>query len=382
MKITIVSDVLGSENNGTTITAKRLISNLEQRGHTVKVLSPMPSDDKNYYTVPKRSFGVFDNYVKKNGVELAKVDKKIVREAIEGSDVVHIVLPFKLGIAAAEVARELNIPTTSAFHCQAENVTTHLFLQNFAPANRFVYKRFYRKFYNKQKFVHCPTAFIAGILRENGYDMDLRVISNGVAPEYHLVESEKPDNLKDKYCIAFVGRLSKEKSHDFLIEAVNLSKYRDKIQLMFAGNGPREAHIRELGKKLPNQPIIGFYKKEELVKILNYCDLYVHPADVEIEAIACLEAITCGLVPIISDSKKSATNNFALHPENLCRAQDPTDLASKIDYMIEHPERVAEMKKEYLEYSKQFKISNCIDKMIEMFEDAVEDYKRENYDEK
>ena len=377
MKITIVSDVLGSENNGTTITAKRLISNLEERGHMVRVLSPMPSDKENYYTVPKRSFGPFNEYVRKNGVELAKVDKDIVRKAIEGSDVVHIVLPFKLGIAASEVARDLNIPMTSAFHCQAENVTTHLFLQNFAPANRFVYRRFYRKFYKNQKFVHCPTAFIANVLRENGYDMDLRVISNGVAPEYHVVESTKPEALKDKYCITFVGRLSKEKSHDFLIEAVNKSKYRDKIQLMFAGNGPREKNIVELGKKLPNPPIIGFYKKEELVKILNYCDLYVHPADVEIEAIACLEAITCGLVPIISDSKKSATNSFALHPENLCHAQDPVDLANKIDYMIEHPDVVKKMREEYLEYSKEFKISNCIDKMIKMFEDAIESAKKE-----
>ena len=67
MKITIVSDVLGSENNGTTITAKRLISNLEERGHMVRVLSPMPSDKENYYTVPKRSFGPFNEYVRKNG---------------------------------------------------------------------------------------------------------------------------------------------------------------------------------------------------------------------------------------------------------------------------------------------------------------------------
>ncbi len=41
MKITIVADVLGQENNGTTITCKRLIENLKMRGHEVKVVSPL-----------------------------------------------------------------------------------------------------------------------------------------------------------------------------------------------------------------------------------------------------------------------------------------------------------------------------------------------------
>ena len=35
MKIAIIADVLGQENNGTTITVKRLIDNLKKRGHDV-----------------------------------------------------------------------------------------------------------------------------------------------------------------------------------------------------------------------------------------------------------------------------------------------------------------------------------------------------------
>ena len=40
MKIAIIADVLGEENNGTTITVKRLIKNLKMRGHEVEVVSP------------------------------------------------------------------------------------------------------------------------------------------------------------------------------------------------------------------------------------------------------------------------------------------------------------------------------------------------------
>ena len=40
MTIAIIADVLGEENNGTSITVKRLICNLKKRGHEVLVVSP------------------------------------------------------------------------------------------------------------------------------------------------------------------------------------------------------------------------------------------------------------------------------------------------------------------------------------------------------
>ena len=38
MNLTIVCDVLGKENNGTTITAMNLIRSMSERGHHVKVV--------------------------------------------------------------------------------------------------------------------------------------------------------------------------------------------------------------------------------------------------------------------------------------------------------------------------------------------------------
>ena len=123
LKITIVCDVLGAENNGTTIAAMNLIRYLRQAGHEVRVLCPdkTKKDLEGYYVVPTRSFGVFTGYIEKNGVSLAKADDKTVRAAINGSDVVHIMLPFTLGKKAIQVAKEMNIPITTGFHLLAEN---------------------------------------------------------------------------------------------------------------------------------------------------------------------------------------------------------------------------------------------------------------------
>ena len=371
MKIAIITDVLGEENNGTTITTKRLIENMKKRGHEVLVVSPLTTSEKGFFALKKRNFYFLNKYIEKNGVVLAIPDKKMLYDVIKQCDVVHILLPFKTGKMALKIANELGKPVTTAFHAQAENITSHLGLKNFKPANDFIYNRFLKTFYKNTKFVHCPSPFIANEIKNHGYNMDLRVISNGVNPLYKKINIEKPDELKDKFCILFIGRLSKEKRHDLLIDAVKLSKYKDKIQLIFAGHGPLKEKIEKQAKDLPNKAIIHFVPKQELVKVINYCDLYVHPSDIEIEAIACLEAITCGRVPVISDSKRSATNAFALSEKNLFKAGDPKSLADKIDFFIENPDQIKELEKQYNNYATQFDLDLCMDKMEQMFFDAV-----------
>lgn len=320
MKITIVADVLGQENNGTTATILRLIDGLVRRGHQVNVVSPRADEgsvNPKYYTLDIRHFGVFDNYIKRNGVELGKPDNEILRQAIEGADVVHIELPFKVGIAALKICNELDIPCTSAFHCQAENITSHIHMKNFELLNRAIYRRFNRRFYKRVGYIHCPSEFIKSELDKNHYKARKFAISNGVIHDFTKTAVDKPDEIKDKFVITFIGRFSREKCHDVLIKAVKLSKYCDKIQLIFAGGGPLENKIRKLGSNLKNPPIMGYYPKEKLNRIINYSDLYVHPSDIEIEAIACLEAITCGVVPVIANSKKSATRHFAFDEKSV-----------------------------------------------------------------
>ena len=103
-----------------------------------------------------------------------------------------------------------------------------------------------------------------------------------------------------------------------------------------------------------------------MVKTINCADLYVHPAEIEIEAISCLEAISCGIVPVISDSPRSATRFFAIDEKNLFSCNDSGDLAEKIDYWLDHPDEKAARSKEYLGYTKQFDFDVCMDKMEQM----------------
>ena len=54
----------------------------------------------------------------------------------------------------------------------------------------------------------------------------------------------------------------------------------------------------------------------------------------------------------------------------------PTDLASKIDYWIVHPEEKAEYSEKYLEYTQQFKQEHCMTEMEKMILETITTHKK------
>ena len=378
MKIAIICDVLGKANNGTSLAAFNLINSLKEKGHDVRVVCP--DEDKRgqegYYVVPKYNFGLLQGYVEKNGVVPAKVDKTILESAISDADIIHVMIPFSLGKASAVYANKHGIPLTAGFHCQAENITSHLFLKNSRLANKITYLALNRRVFRYCDCIHYPTQFICDVFENVVGNTPHRIISNGVSDDFSPAGGEY--NNKNGYTIVFTGRYSPEKSHDVLIDAVAKSNHKNEIRLVFAGTGPRRAELeKRAAKRGINPPVMKFYGREELAALLKTADLYVHPAEIEIEAISCLEAIATGKVPVIADSPKSATRNFALTPQNLFRCGDPDDLAKKIDWWLDNPKERIDCAKRYIGFSEQFNFARCMDEMEKMLTDTVEEKKHE-----
>lgn len=372
MKIAIVCDVLGEENNGTTIAAMNLIRYLKSAGHDVRVLCADSSKkgEKNYFVAPNRSFGkVLDKYVKKVGVTLSKKDNALVERALDGVDYIHSMLPFALGKQAARYAKKHGIPMSAGFHMQAENLTCYLKIDKLKFLPKLIYKHIYKKFYRYVDAIHYPTDFIRGIFEKNiGKTTNGYVISNGVNPGVCKKEVEKPEEFKDKIVITSTGRYAREKAQDTLLKAVRYSKYADKIQIILAGQGVKENYFKRLAAKLPNAPVMKFFPRSEITDVLNYSDMYIHPAAVELEGIACLEAIMCGKLTIVSDSPLSATRRFAINEKCLFRTRDPKDLARVIDYWIDNPEEKAATEALYLEGGGKYCLDGCMKKMEEMMQ--------------
>ena len=382
MKITIVCDVLGEANNGTSLAAYNLINTLINKGHDVKVVCPDP-DKKNmtgFYILKRLNLGFLNNYLKKNGVCLAKGDRRIIKAACADADIVHGLVPFAASKRALKYCKKHHIPFTSGFHMQAENFTSHLSMMASNLMNTCTYAYLWRTYFNKVDAIHYPTEFIRDyVSKYNKKNVPAYVISNGVNFKYFYPKQvERPDSLKNKFVIIMSGRLSKEKNQQELLYAVKRSKYESQIQVMLTGDGPRREYLEKLSKslKLTNPVIQKLYKHEDLNTALWLGDLYVHTSIVEIEAISCLEAIATGMIPVIADSKKSATRKFALDDRCKYESKNIDDLTKHIDYWIEHPEEKKELQVKYQEFIKQFDFETCMDNMEKMLVEVKKNYKK------
>jgi glycosyltransferase involved in cell wall biosynthesis len=371
MKIVIVIDLIDNKTNGSVMTAVRFADGLRKRGHEVKIVA-IGADGIDDCAVKERYVPVLSEVSAKNQIKFGKYEEDKIREAFKGADIVHFIFPFQLEKKCKALADEMGIPTTAAFHVQPENISYNIGLGHFKPLNSFIYA-YLSRFYNRFDRIHCPSPFIANQLSKHGYTGELYVISNGYDPDF--VPAEYPHKKQGKFEIVMTGRLAPEKNQQVLIKAIALSKHKNDIHLTLLGNGPKKAKLTKLSEKLAVDTSFDFLKKEQLIKKLQNSDLYVHAATVEIEAIAAIEAIACGLVPVIADSDLSATPQFALDERSLFEDNNPLSLAAKIDYWYEHDRERALMSGIYANSAKNYCLEKSLEKAERMFNDQIRDSK-------
>ena len=343
MKILLVLDQFDGANNGNTNSARRLRDTLIRHGHEVRVAAQGESREGEKYGFPLYHLPVFDKLVTAQGFTFASRDDKTMKEAVAWADVIHVMMPFALSRSAVFEARRQGKPVTGAFHVQPENIWYSVHLGNFKPIIDFTYFGFRKYIFQYLHHIHCPSNMIRSQLEFEG-----------------------------KILIVMSGRYSGEKRQDVLIDAVKKSKYKDRIVLYLAGQGPMKAHYEKLCADLPNKAVMKFLTKAELQRLFGMADLYVHTSDAEIEAMGCMEAFASGLVPVISNStNRSATPQFALDERSLFKPGDSSDLAEKIDWWIEHEDERKRMEHLYAEEADRFRLDDCVDKMEQMFRDEI-----------
>ena len=375
MKIVLVVDQFDHSNNGTTITARRFAEQLRKKGHTVTVLAAgEPEPGK--IAVPTHTIPFFQWLVDAQGMCFAQPVDEAYYQAFRDADIVHFYMPFRFCRRGESIARQMHIPTLAAFHVQPENITSSIGLGKQGWINDIIYRNFYHGFYNRFRSIHCPSQFIADQLADHGYDAKCYVISNGV-DEAFRPPVEPVRRTDDALRVLMIGRLSGEKRQDLIIKAANMSKYRDRIQLIFAGKGPLKEKYEKMGAALPRKPVFGFYSEEKLVELIHSCDLYVHASDAEIEGISCMEAFSCGLVPVISNSRLSATHQFALDPRCMFEAGNAGALAERMDYWFDHPGEKEAMSRRYAEYGDTMRVERCVEQAESMYRETIAAFKKQ-----
>ena len=384
MKILFVLNNFYTKGNGLVASAQRTVKKLIEAGEDVKVLSapnkdpdgPQPDFMLEDYHLP-----IVDSLVEKQGYSFSNTDKSVITKAIEWADVVHLDEPFAVQMVAGKIAKKMKKPITGTYHLHPENVFASIGLGHEILINYITFTLWKRTVFDRCDILQCPTQNVYERLKRHHAKAELRVISNGLVIEDLMRRSEHPVARKisdAKYNIITIGRYSREKNLKTLLKAMKYSKYSQDIQLIIAGQGPKEKSLRRRADKLVKKgyikypPKFGFYKLDDLQKFSTTADLYVHCAYIEVEGLSCMEAIQVGLVPIIAKGKYTATSQFALSEKSIYQQRKPKDLASKIDYWFDHDEERKQEAKKYIGIGEKYNIDYSIEQLRKMFKDAIE----------
>ncbi|MFA6171738.1 MAG: glycosyltransferase family 4 protein [Patescibacteria group bacterium] len=171
------------------------------------------------------------------------------------------------------------------------------------------------------------------IKREGVPEDKLTVIYNGTETEKYAF-NERSYEQKDKIIIGSVGRLTRQKGFEYLIEAVSKLESGIEIECLIAGDGEERANLEMLINKhgLQNRvKLIGWQKAGEFLKKI---DIFVLPSVWEGLGIAVIEAGLSGLPVIASDIDGLREIITDSNQGCLFKPGDANDLKEKLEYLI------------------------------------------------
>ncbi len=384
MKILFVVNNIFCQGNGLDASARRTIKALRDIGQEVRILSCENLEDPNgpqpEYRQKEFHFPIFQPIIKAQGFSYAKWHGPNIEAAVRWADVVHLEEPFFIEHAAMNWAKKLGKPLTATYHLHPENIFYSLGMDGWSFPNNALLRYWARVFLDKCQYVQCPTENVRERLNRFHVKAKCVTLSNGLVPDKCIRPTTPPADYDDEnrpLNMIYIGRLSGEKDQPTLLKAMRYSKYAHRIQLHFAGGGPKEKQYKRLSAKLMKEgvlkyePIFGFYNRDQLRQLAAKADLAVHCAIIEVEGLSIMEAMQQAVVPVIADGRCSGTSQFALDDRSIFPAKDAKALAERIDYWLDRPKERWELGFKYSESMEQYDIANSAKRLVEMFEAAI-----------
>ena len=382
MKILFVANTYYATGNGLCASARRTVQYLREAGQEIRILSgpnheaaePQPD-----FMLKDAYIPLFNNLIHSHGFQFSQIDKKVIQEAILWADVVHLEEPFFLEIAVSHLCKKLNKPCTATYHLHPENIFCSIGMGGWKFLNCSLLHWWRDQVYNYCSDVQCPSKNVMERLKKFGFKSRLHLISNGIVPDENIRPQQAESDPSKPFLITCVGRLAGEKDQPTLMEAMRYSRYADRIQLYFAGRGPKGRLFRKKAHKLYKEgvlrhaPVFRYHNQEELRQLAARTDLYIHCAIIEVEGLSALEFLQQAAIPVIADGELTATAQFALDERSVFPTQDPRALAERIDYWLDHPEERAKMGPKYAESTEQYDIHKSIEALIAMFKLACKE---------
>lgn len=323
--------------------------------------------DTRFFTLYKYSlFTRLIHYFKLKRVFRRKL-QKIVNE--QEPDYI-ITTTYSLKVANEILSVKRNAKTIMESHINHDSLIRHCdFKKN--SINRFIFK-----IYDNQNLrtLQKYDSFIA-LTRSDAFQwgksgIKVKVIPNPVTEYPDTIDTNKTCN----YRIIAVGRLNHQKGFEKLINAFSLiSQKHPKWRIDIFGQGELEGELNNqiINNNLQDRIIIHQPTKD-IYKEYLHSDLYVLSSNFEGFGLVLIEAMACGL-PVVSFDCPYGPGELIINEKNglLVENGNVTDLANKIEWMINHESERKEMSNEARRTLLKYKIDIIMSQWEELFNSLI-----------
>ncbi|HEY6933100.1 MAG TPA: glycosyltransferase [Marmoricola sp.] len=316
MRILIATDSYPPDLSGSAVFTQRLARGLAARGHEVHLVCA--SDTGETHTVVEDHVRLHRlwslpilihprvRFTPPPGVPRA------VRRLIDRvrPDLLHTQDHFTIGRAAVRVAGARRIPVVATNHFLPDNLMPYV-PEPLRPPLTSVLWRDFRRVYAGADLLTAPTPTAAQLTRRQVLGRPVEAVSCGVDVRRFRPRPEQAPlarrafGLPDLPTIGYVGRLDAEKRLDELIRAVALLGADHRVQAVLAGTGTMLGRLRRLAETLgvaDRVHFLGFVPDRRLVDVYTAADVFCMPGVAELQSIATLEALACGLPVVLADA--------------------------------------------------------------------------------
>ncbi len=371
MKIGLVCPYTITKHGGVLEVVLALKAGFEERGHTVKIITPKPrkhdgsdipdvifagtsTDFHSPMSTTTQVSSTHDN---------EEIDEMLAREQF---DVLHFHEPW-MPLLSRQLLTRSNAVNIATFHSKLpETMVSRTVIKAVTPYLKSV-----------MKYLHVLTAvsdsgaeYAAGLT-----DKPITIIPNGIdLTKYHKATKKKP---KEK-TILFIGRLERRKGVKHLLEAFKLfSQDNPDVKLIIAGDGPDREKLELLADdlKLRNVEFLGFVSEDLKTQLLQDATLFCSPALFgESFGIVLLEAMATGTVCIAGHNSGYTDVMQGFGAVSIINPQDSVEFARRLELLM-YEEDLRNMWQTWAQdYVKQFSYPRIVDEYEELYEEALKQH--------
>lgn len=390
MRIAIFTDTFLPDINGVATSIAILRDELVRHGHDVMIVTtvlPKGSSYQDRYPVV-RIHGIDLKHL--YGYRLAPLYSLEGMKEIKAFDpqVIHSQTEFGIGLFGRIVAQKLGIPSVYTYHTMWEDYT-HYITKGLQPLDKTI-----KKLAGKVAVLygdHCtqiitPSDKSAIALHRYGVKHKIQVIPTGL--NLKNFDDEHRDEAKiqairehyhcdEHFTILYLGRIAKEKSIDFLIMAMKkIIPIRRDAQLIIVGAGPAMKSLKDLTKRQKLEDYVKFAGEADSSEVASYyhaADVFASASLSETQGLTYIEAMASGL-PVFARYDRNL-ENVIVDGKNGIFFTNEHEYITKLMQLDE--KQFQTMGQASREIAQHFSSVEFGEKVIEVYEKALEDYKRD-----